>query len=177
MNMKKWMLWMAAAVLWLAAAGSAHGECSHSDFLPDNFEEQRDASFWEFVFGVSTVSSSAGSTYSSAESSNTSGCSDAAASRIATEKFVAMNHGRVVEGLALGGGEYMASLSHLLGCRQGCGAFAAHLQGRFPALVPDGDVAPLALARALRAEWLAWRITGGNPAVHGTGPSLLAVAL
>lgn len=64
--------------------------------------------------------------------------------------FAAYNQGNLEQDLARGGGEYVASLSALLGVKEsGRSAFAAGAQGQFESLMRVDDVTRLQYLRAI----------------------------
>lgn len=90
--------------------------------------------------------------------SGTLGCSASGSAKGAQleqkqKDFVVSNFREINRQIAAGGGEYVASLSSLLGCSETATAdFAKFAQSKYGSLFPSKDTAPNAMLKTLRSE-------------------------
>ncbi len=110
-------------VVGLLVGSAAMAECDNfSAWLQDDVEEgvvsilEGEDEKNERLMVFTTVATSSSSTYGSAQSSGTSGCGKIKTAYIQQQQFVAVTIDHLSEQIAQGRGEYLQSLSALLGC-------------------------------------------------------------
>ena len=105
---------------------------------------------WKQVLGA-TVNEMASQTI--AISAGTSGCQSGGLGKtaMAQQNFVLANYRDLSREMAAGGGEYVASLSSLMGCTDAA-AFGKLTQAKYQTLYPAADTKPEAMLGTLRTE-------------------------
>lgn len=103
-------------------------------------------------FSATSIAPSSSTTWSFAESSETSGCgSHSSTVPQSEEMFVAVAYDNLAQEMAQGGGHYLHALSQLMGCATPVyPEFAALTQRSYEALVPGGAVHPTVFLSRLR---------------------------
>jgi hypothetical protein len=103
---------------------------------------------WQQIFAA-TLNGTGGQTF--AISTGTSGCSSGSLSKtsMAQRNYVAANYRDLSREMAAGRGEYVASLSSLMGCSDSK-VFASFTQAKYPVLFPAADTTPEAMLQNLR---------------------------
>ncbi|MBI3550515.1 MAG: DUF3015 family protein [Elusimicrobia bacterium] len=106
---------------------------------------------WKQIFAATTNGFVGNQTFGI--SSGTLGCQSGGLSKsaMAQRNFVAANYRDLSKEMAAGGGQYVASLSSLMGCSDSA-AFAKFTQTKYETIVPAADTKPEAMLNNLRSE-------------------------
>ena len=153
--MRKTLFMLLAGAL-LSAFGpqAAVAKCDIGTFTIDR--PRKGDTIAGYLISMTTSSGFAASTYSSAETSGTSGCGKGGRGAALEQQveFVASSAKRLLEDFARGGGEHADSLAALLGCSPELrGRFAGLMQSRLEALQPDAVLPEtIPLLRSIHAE-------------------------
>ena len=143
-------LWLAAAVLGLAAAAHAgsqnDGGCGLGSMMfPENKPVHQivaattNGSFGNQTFGITTGSL---------------GCTSGGLLKAGKERqvFVATNFRAIQREMAAGKGQYVASLASLMGCGANTEKFVNFSKARYEVLFPSANTTPNALLESLTKE-------------------------
>jgi hypothetical protein len=106
---------------------------------------------WKQVFAATTNGTFGNQTFGI--STGTLGCESGGLgkSAMARQNFVAANYRDLSREMAAGGGEYVASLSSLMGCSNPA-TFAKFTQSKYQTLFPSADTQPAKMLQTLQSE-------------------------